>query len=97
MCMVVMEKIKEFANNGERPPCYFYRTINGLEVDLVVDQGTYLDAYEIKFTSNPKTKMISSLSLFAKEHNVKELSLLNLHKEDVPLSKNIFAKHWSNV
>jgi len=48
--MVIMEKIKDFAMRGERAPCYFYRTQDGMEIDLLIDNGQSFDGYEIKFT-----------------------------------------------
>ena len=95
--MVIMEKIKKESQKGEGSHCYFYRTSSGTEVDLVVDNGNYLDAYEIKFTSMPKEKMTSSLKFFSKNHNVKKAILLSLLKEDIHFSNKIVAKHWSSL
>jgi predicted AAA+ superfamily ATPase len=95
--MVIMEKIKQYAGKGERAPCYFYRTANGIEVDLVIDQGDHLDAYEIKFTSSPKVDMIRPLEELKKDHAVKKCALLNLRKEKYPFSGGIVAEHWSSV
>lgn len=92
--MVVMETVKHFAEAGERPPCYFYRTSKGLEIDLLVDYGDDLNAYEIKFTSTPKKTMTHSLAQFMEEFPVKEAALLNLRKEKLPFSNGVTAKHW---
>src|SRR3990172_10435196 len=62
--MVVMERVKRFAEKGERAPCYFYRTQGGVEIDLLMDYGDHLDAYEIKFTTRPVPEIASSLFLF---------------------------------
>lgn len=95
--MVVMEKVKRFAEKGERAPCYFYRTSGGLEVDLLIDHGDYLDAYEIKFTSSPTSDMARSLVQFKGEYPVKKAVLLNLRRESLPFSNGVYAEHWMQV
>lgn len=95
--MVVIEKIKQFAEKGERAPCYFYRTSKGLEVDLLVDYGDHFDAYEIKFSSTPNADMSQPLAEFKKEYPVKKCALLNLRREKHPFSNGIMAEHWSSV
>lgn len=92
---MIMEVIKRFAGKGERAPCYFYRTTSGIEVDLLVDYGSYFNAYEIKFTSTPKSSMIKPLERFREEFSVKTTSLLNLREKPLPMTKEIVAMHWS--
>ncbi|MBS0607206.1 MAG: ATP-binding protein [Verrucomicrobia bacterium] len=94
--MVIMEKVKQFAGKGERAPCYFYRTAKGLEIDLLIDHGDHLDAFEIKFTSSPKVEMTEPLEEFKKEYPVKKCALLNLRKDKFPFSNGIIAEHWSS-
>lgn len=95
--MVVMEKIKSFAEKGERAPCYFYRTAAGLEIDLLVDYGDHFDAYEIKFSATPKVEMTEALVAFKSEYPVKKCTLLNLRHEKHPFSNGIPAEHWSSI
>ena len=93
--MVVIERIKQFAEKGERAPCYFYRTSGGLEIDLLIDYGEYFEAYEIKFTSKPSSEMIRSLLQFKNKFPIKKAALLNLRKDKYPFSNEIAAEHWS--
>lgn len=93
--MVVMEKVKEFAQRGESAPCYFYRTSGGVEVDLVVERGSDLEAYEIKFSASPHVEMTRSLVQFKKDYPVKKAALLNLRRESLPFSNGVVADHWS--
>ncbi len=95
--MVVMEKIKHFANAAERAPCYFYRTSKGLEVDLLIDRGTSLEAYEIKFTATPNKQMAEPLVRFQEEHEVSKAALLTLRSKPVPLTQDIKSEHWSSL
>jgi len=94
--MVIMDKIKQFAEKGERAPCYFYRTSKGVEVDLLIDYGSYLDAYEIKFSSTPTVDMTQGLVAFREELPVKDSALLTLRREKIPFSNGIVARHWSS-
>ncbi len=94
--MVVMERVKRFAQQGERAPCYFYRTSAGLEIDLLIDFGEHFEAYEIKFSASPSVDMTRNLSQFKSEHPVKKAVLLNLRKERLPFSNGTVAEHWSS-
>lgn len=94
--MVVMEKVKQYAEKGERAPCYFYRTPKGFEIDLIIDHADSFDAYEIKFSSTPSSEMTQTLAQFKTEFPVKKAALLNLRREKLPFSNGIIAHHWSN-
>lgn len=93
--MVIMDKIKQFAEKGERAPCYFYRTSAGLEIDLLFDYGDRYDIFEIKFTSTPNVEMTRPLAQFKKEFPVDKSILLNLRSEKLPFSNDVIAEHWS--
>lgn len=95
--MVIMDKIKQFAEKGERAPCYFFRTDRGLEVDLLIDKGDHLDAYEIKFSSAPNIAMTEPLVEFKEEHSIEKCSLLNLRREKLPFKNGISAEHWTTI
>ena len=45
---VITETVKDYCNHGEEAPVYYWRDQHGHEVDLVLDQGDYLDLIEIK-------------------------------------------------
>lgn len=95
--MVVMEKVKKFTQKGDRPHCYFYRTAAGTEIDLIIDHGDNIDAYEIKFSSCPKAEMTYALAEFSEDFPVKKSVILNLRKEHHPFSNGVEAAHWSTV
>lgn len=94
--MVVMDKIKQFSEKGERPPYYFYRTHAGFEIDLLLDHGDTFDTYEIKFSATPKKEMIQSLIQFANEYPVKKSALLTLRPEKSNFTQQIEALHWND-
>jgi uncharacterized protein len=45
---VIAEYLKKYKNEALEAPLYFWRDQHGHEVDLVIDQSTYLDLIEIK-------------------------------------------------
>jgi predicted AAA+ superfamily ATPase len=49
----VLEAVKAFAARGRRPSLYFWRSNDGLEVDLLVETGGRVHAVEIKRTATP--------------------------------------------
>ncbi len=59
---VVSEWIKAFRHLGERPTLYYWRSGNGLEVDLIIERGTRLYAVEVKATATPVPKHAAALS-----------------------------------
>lgn len=51
--LVISEWVKVFLHAGKQPPLYFWRSSDGLEVDLIVDYGGKLFPLEIKATQTP--------------------------------------------
>lgn len=50
---VVTEAVKAFMSGGRKPDVYFWRSHDGLEVDLLIAVGGKLQAVEIKLTATP--------------------------------------------
>ncbi len=92
--MVIMEKVKEFAHQGCSGLIHYYKTNNGLEIDLLIDWGNFFNIYNIKYSRAPAAQSIHSLAYFKNKYTVKKAVLLNLHKEPVSLSNGISAEHW---
>ena len=82
--MVIMEAIKRLSHQLTRNQIYFYRTASGLEVDLIVDKGNGIEAYEIKLTKTLHKEMTHPLSLFIKDHPVTKASLLDSARTKSP-------------
>ena len=95
--MIVMEAVKRLAYQKEKTNCYYYRTQNDIEVDLIIEKGNDLIPYEIKFTKTVSKKMAKSLKIFQDDHNIKKGYLLSLYKETLPLYEQTQAVHWSNI
>ena len=63
--MVIMEIIKQEYAQGREPNISFWRDSNQNEVDLLVEHGLDLQAYEIKSSATMKTDYFKSLNKFA--------------------------------
>lgn len=51
---VIQEVVKTFLNRGLRPPLYYIRTHNGVEVDLLIEKNHFLYPVEIKISKTPR-------------------------------------------
>jgi len=59
---VVVEAVKAFTNRGCKPDLYFWRSHDGLEVDLLIQAGTRLHPIEIKRTATPTPRHVEPLT-----------------------------------
>ena len=62
--LIVGEAMKVFAIEGRRPDLYFWRSHDGLEVDLLLRQGDRLIPIEIKLTATPTPQHVRPLERF---------------------------------
>ncbi len=58
---VVAEVLKSFLNSGERPNLYFWRDSNGVEVDILIEQGGRITPVEIKSGKTVNAEFFSGL------------------------------------
>jgi uncharacterized protein len=61
---VVSETIKTFACLGRKADIYFWRSHDGLEVDLLIQIGTKIHPVEIKLTATPAANHLKPLNAF---------------------------------
>lgn len=59
--LVVIDVVKNFYNKGKLDSLYFFRDSNGLEADLLLQQGRQLMPIEIKSSSTYKPELLKSL------------------------------------
>lgn len=84
---VVAEIIKSYWHNGKREPLYFYRDKDGMEIDLIVQQGSTLYPIEIKKTGSPTKDMVKNFSLLKKKGlDVGKGALICLFDKHMPIS-----------
>ncbi len=62
--LMVSEVYKAFYNIGKKPSAYFWRSMGGIEVDLVIQAGGKLLPIEIKLTATPSAGHVKSIEKF---------------------------------
>jgi predicted AAA+ superfamily ATPase len=62
--MVVSETLKIFMGLGKKPDIFFWRSHDGLEVDLLIQMHGKLYPIEIKMTATPSTNHLKPLNKF---------------------------------
>jgi predicted AAA+ superfamily ATPase len=62
--VVVSEAVKVFTIAGKRPDLFFWRSHDGLEVDLIIQIGARFLPVEIKLTATPTLKHLEPLNRF---------------------------------
>lgn len=60
---VVSEVVKSFLNSGKDNNLYFYRNKNGIEIDLLIDDGVTLYPVEIKNTELPTETALANFRI----------------------------------
>ena len=95
--MVIIEALKRISLLAPRPELYFYRSIGGVEVDLVIDWGIYKDLYEIKWTKEPGSQHIESLKQVAKDLKPRKAALVSLNKHSTKMTDSIRSENWYHI
>jgi predicted AAA+ superfamily ATPase len=83
---VLSEIIKTLTHRGIDPQVYFWRTVAGTEVDIVVGAGAKLVPIEVKLSATPRSAMASSVKTFQKDLGNKVLEGYVVHPGDITLS-----------
>lgn len=96
--MVISEFVKQAYTQGREPDLYFWRDSNNEEVDLLSEQGTTLECYEIKSAATMHSDHFSSLKAFAKQA---QLDTDRLHvvyggEQDIQTSNGNYIS-WKNL
>ncbi|MBN1223124.1 MAG: ATP-binding protein [Candidatus Aminicenantes bacterium] len=63
---VVMQVVKHYQSSARRVPLWFWRTIHGAEVDLLVERGGRFVAVEAKFSESPDKANLKGILAFKK-------------------------------
>ena len=96
--MVISEFMKQAYAQGREPNLYFWRDSNNEEVDLLSEQSTTLECYEIKSAATMHSDHLSSLKTFAKQA---QLDTNRLHvvyggEQDIQTSNGNYIS-WKNL
>jgi predicted AAA+ superfamily ATPase len=94
--MIIIEFLKEKINRHLASDLYFYRDSNGVEIDLVVNNGRSISLYEIKSSKTLRPEMTRSLKLadFSKDCSSVNKYLVSFHENKLPLDGGITAIPW---
>jgi len=82
---VLSEIVKTLTHRGIDPQVYFWRTVAGTEVDIVVETGGKLVPIEVKLSATPRPAMASAVKTFRKDLGDKAMPGYVVHPGDVTL------------
>jgi len=95
---IVSEAVKCFFNHGKKPDLFFWRSHDGLEVDLLIQVGQTLYPVEIKQASTPKPAFLKPLDRFKKiaqpHYLLKNGTLVSQAKPQMPLPNSNQNLPW---
>jgi predicted AAA+ superfamily ATPase len=97
---VVMQVIKHFQELGKNRPLWFWRTIHGAEVDLLIEQGGRFIAVEAKFSENPDVKALKGIDALKKlygEDGVTAGFIASRTENSYPVSEKVHAIPGSDI
>ncbi|HEX5036931.1 MAG TPA: ATP-binding protein [bacterium] len=95
---VFLEHLKYFGSRGDLPPMSFFRTSDGIEVDLLIEDGGKLHAREIKSAKTPSPLWggnLLALEKLLKKPLVK--TVLAPVDSDIALPGGVTARPWHRV
>lgn len=97
--MIINDILKRFTNYGEKPSMYYFRTRDGLEVDLVIEYQGELNLIEIKsgMTIIPK----HALSLTKLKNGIKDkignITIISASVDSGLLTNNTMNLNWFDI
>ncbi len=95
---VISEVIKFFENRGIKPPIYFFRDSNGLELDLIIEYHCKTLAIEIKSTDNPRKSQIKGLEKISQRLGADVVSIVVCNcKQKLAITEKILALPWQEL
>ncbi len=93
---VLSEIKKAFHHHGSEAPLYFWRDQHGHEVDLVIDQGTFLYCTEIKSGQTFQKSFIKSVEWLNKLQNRQTGACIYGGDRDFEINE-IRVRSWKNI
>lgn len=97
---VVTDILKRFYYSGEnKPPLYYLRTRDGLEVDLVIESAGHLFLFEIKssMTMTPKFAEPLRKVLSDPKARAKQATIISQTEEAFSFGPKILHKNWKQA
>lgn len=87
---VVTEVLKSYYNAGKHPDLYYYRDVDGKEVDLLIIEGNDIYPIEIKKSKNPSNPDKNLDVLSKLKMNVKPALIMCMADELLPLNRDVW-------
>lgn len=96
---VLSEIVKTLTHRGIDPQVYFWRTMAGTEVDIVVETGSKLVPIEVKLSATPRPAMASAVKIFRKDLGDKAMTGYVVHPGEValPLGQGVSALPFAEL
>jgi predicted AAA+ superfamily ATPase len=94
--MVILEMVKRLSAFAQPRNLYFYRTLKGVEIDLLIESGGKIDAYEIKWKQTPDASTVSSLQTLSDHPQVQKRAVLAPIASPFPIARDILALPWNS-
>jgi predicted AAA+ superfamily ATPase len=96
---VLSEIVKTLTHRGIDPQIYFWRTMAGTEVDIVIETGEKLVPIEVKLSATPRPIMASAVKTFQKDLKDKTMPGYVVHPGDVilPLGSGVTALPFARL
>ena len=96
---VVSEIYKTLIHSGIDPQIYFWRTLAGTEVDIVVESDRTLIPIEVKLSSTPRPAMALSLKTFQEDFGDRAAPGYVIHTGDIrlPLGPGVIALPFTEL
>lgn len=95
--LIILEKIKENYNNLYLRNYYYYRTSNGVEVDLIEEDSINLNAYEIKSSSTFASDFVKNLIRFKDDYSETRLCQVIYSGENIKSFKGCEIKNFNDM
>ena len=96
---VLSEIVKTFTHSGIDLHVYFWRTIAGTEVDILVEAAGKLVPIDVKLSATPRLAMASAIRAFQKDLGEKAMPGYVVHPGDVklPLAPGVTAMPFADL
>ncbi len=97
---VVMQVIKYFISQGKRLPVWFWQTVHGAEVDLLIEKAGHFNAIEIKASERPDKKSlkgINALKKFYGDNSILKAYIACRTRAPYPLAEDVQAVPGSQI
>lgn len=97
--LVISDLYKTCLHRGEEPPLYYWRTVAGSEVDVVIETQSGLIPMEIKLSETPRPEMAKEILAFQRDFKSKALPGYVIHSGNItlPLGQGVTALPLNNL